>query len=78
MSTHTIIVYSSTGCAVCSEVKEYLKKKGAPYTERNIVEDESALDELVELGVLTTPATLIDGEVLVGFPRQKMEALLAR
>jgi glutaredoxin len=78
MSNHTIIVYSSTGCAVCSEVKEYLKKKGAPYTERNIVEDEAALDELVELGVMTTPATVIDGEVFTGFPRKTFEELLAR
>jgi hypothetical protein len=35
------------------------------------------MDELVKLGVLTTPVTVIDGEVVVGFNRNKLEELLA-
>ncbi len=35
------------------------------------------MDELVKLGVLTTPVTVIDGEVIVGFDRNKLELLLA-
>jgi len=33
--------------------------------------------ELVEIGSLTTPVTVIDGEVVVGFNRKKLEELLA-
>jgi len=33
--------------------------------------------ELVEIGQLTTPVTVIDGEVVVGFNRKKLEELLA-
>jgi hypothetical protein len=35
------------------------------------------MDELARIGVLTTPVTVIDGEVVVGFDRQKLQKLLA-
>jgi len=44
--------------------------------DRNITEDESALKELQELGVFSTPVTLINGAVVVGFDRGKLEQLL--
>ncbi len=44
--------------------------------DRNITEDESALKELQELGVFSTPVTLINGAVVVGFDREKLEQLL--
>lgn len=57
-------------------VKEFLSQKGVPFTERDIASDESALRELAELGYLTTPVTLVDGEVVVGFDRRRLEELL--
>jgi len=44
--------------------------------DRNIAEDESALKELQELGVFSTPATVINGAVVIGFDRNKLEKLL--
>ena len=44
--------------------------------ERNIAEDESALNELQELGIFSTPATVINGAVVIGFDRNKLEKLL--
>ena len=43
-----------------------------------MAEDESALDELEKLGVMTTPVTVIDGEVVIGFDREKLTALLSK
>jgi len=40
--------------------------------------DEEARDELLNLGVRSTPALVVDGEVLVGFDRAKVDALLQR
>ncbi len=57
-------------------MKEFLSQKGVPYTEKDVVEDEAAMEELERLKVLTTPVTVIDGEVVVGFDRKKLEALL--
>jgi glutaredoxin len=57
-------------------VKEFLSQNKIEYTERNVASDETALTELEKLGYMTTPITLIDGEVVVGFDRPKLERLL--
>ena len=56
--------------------KAWLSEHDIPFTEKNIAEDETAFQELQKLGVFSTPATLIDGELIIGFDRQKFEALL--
>jgi len=47
-----------------------------PYEDRDISRDEKALAELSELGFMTTPVAKIDGDVVVGFDRKRLEALL--
>ena len=60
----------------CGKVKEFLSQNQIPFTERNIATDETALAELEELGYMTTPVTLIDGDVVVGFDRAKLQERL--
>jgi glutaredoxin len=57
-------------------VKEFLSQKGIEYEEKDISQDEQALEELAVLGPMTTPVTKIDEEVVVGFDRKKLEELL--
>jgi len=40
-----------------------------------VSKDEAALDELLEKGFSATPVTIIDGEAVVGFNRQRLEQL---
>jgi|SRR5579859_157424 len=56
----------------CGKVKEFLSQNKVEYTERNIVADETALAELEKLGYMTTPVTVIDGAVVVGFDVPKL------
>ena len=51
--------------------------KGVPFIERDIAKDPAAMEELVALGVMTTPVTLIDREVVIGFDQARLEELLA-
>ena len=60
----------------CGKVKEFLSQNKIEYSERNIVADETALAELEKLGYMTTPVIVIDGEVVVGFDRARLENLL--
>jgi glutaredoxin len=60
----------------CARVKEFLSQKNIGFTDRNIAADEAALNELEKLGYLTTPVTVIDGEVVVGFDASKLRRLL--
>ncbi|VAX07390.1 hypothetical protein MNBD_GAMMA25-2663 [hydrothermal vent metagenome] len=66
-------VFSSPGCSKCGHARELLKKiaieKGEHtlvWREVNILEE---LDYAVQLGVLSTPAIAIDGELIfTGLP----------
>lgn len=60
----------------CGKVKEFLSQHKIDFTDRNIAADESALAELEKVGYMTTPVTLIDGEVVVGFDVPKLQTLL--
>ncbi len=60
----------------CGKVKEFLSQNKINFIERNVVADEIALEELQKLGYMTTPVTVIDDEVVVGFDRNKLEKLL--
>jgi glutaredoxin len=57
-------------------VKEFLSQKGVSFEERDVAQDEAALSALEQLGVMTTPVTLIDDEMVIGFDRQRLSALL--
>ena len=57
-------------------MKEFLSERGIEYIERDVALDDDALAELDALGVWTTPVTVIDGEVVVGFDKPKLERLL--
>ncbi len=60
----------------CGKVKEFLSQNNIVFTDRNIAGDEAALNELEKPGYLTTPVTVIDGEVVVGFDAPKLRRLL--
>jgi glutaredoxin-like YruB-family protein len=79
---NNITVYSTTWCGFCRSLKQYLDQKGIAYTAKDIEADESAYNELMEkLGGVDkfqgVPVTDIDGELVTGFDRPKIDALLA-
>jgi len=60
----------------CGKVKEFLSQDKIEFVDRNIAADEAALNELEKLGYMTTPVTVIDGQVVVGFDHNTLERLL--
>jgi glutaredoxin len=60
----------------CGNVKDFLSQNNIAFTDRNIAADETALTELEKLGYMTTPVTVIDGEIVVGFDVPKLRRLL--
>jgi thioredoxin reductase (NADPH) len=57
-------------------VEEFLAQHGVSFRARNVAEDVDEMEELERLGVASTPVTVIDGEVVVGFDRKRLAALL--
>lgn len=71
-----IVLYSQPGCVFCGKVKEFISQNKMEYVDRNIAADEAALAELEKLGYMTTPVIVVDGEVVVGFDRDRLQTLL--
>ena len=58
---------------------EYLSRKGVAFVAKDVQEDPEALRELLEvLHSQGTPTIVVDGKMLVGFERAKLDALLAQ
>lgn len=60
----------------CGKVKEFLSQNNIAFMDRNIAADQTALTELEKLGYMTTPVTVVDGVVVVGFDVPKLPRLL--
>jgi len=61
----------------CQRTKEYLSQKQIPFQERDVTKDAGAVTELQRLGYVTTPVTVIDGTVIVGFDTAKIDTVLS-
>lgn len=72
-----VTVYSATWCAFCHAAKDYLDKKGIKYTDKDIESDPKFADESVKKsGQTGIPVLDINGTIIVGFDRPKIDAAL--
>ena len=69
-----ITLYTITQCSWCTKVKRYLQQQNIQYNEVNVEEDKAAYDKMVELSKQeTVPVLDIDGKIVVGFDRDKID-----
>lgn len=77
--TAKVIVYSTPWCAFCKTEKQYLEHLGVAFVDKDIENDKEAFDELAAKTDGRTsgvPVTDIDGELIFGFDRKKIDELL--
>ncbi|MEO5627291.1 MAG: glutaredoxin domain-containing protein [Candidatus Saccharimonadales bacterium] len=72
-----ITIYSATWCAFCHAAKDYLDGKGVKYTDLDIEKDPANAKAVVDKsGQMGIPVLDIDGTIIVGFDRPKIDAAL--
>lgn len=72
-----ITVYSTTWCGFCHMAKAYFDKLGVKYKDVDVEKDMSAAKEAVEKsGQMGVPVIDIDGTIVLGFDRPKIDLLL--
>jgi glutaredoxin 3 len=77
MTTVPITIYSADWCAFCHAAKDYLDKKGVQYVEKNVESDPTFAQEAVDKsGQMGIPVIDIDGTVIIGFDRPRIDAVL--
>lgn len=73
----SVTVYSTPTCSWCNTLKTYLRKNRIPFTDVDVSRDQNAAQELVRrTGQQGVPQTEIDGEVVVGFDKKRINELL--
>jgi glutaredoxin-like YruB-family protein len=72
-----VIVYSSSTCSWCNTLKAYLRKNGIRFRDVDISRDPDKANELVRRsGQQGVPQTEIDGQIIVGFDKTRINQLL--
>jgi glutaredoxin 3 len=76
MPAENVVVYTAPGCSVCHAEMEFLSQNNVEFTEKNVRTDLDAMQEMVEMNSQSTPTTVIDGEVIMGFDKEKISEKL--
>ena len=70
-------VYSTPSCPYCRMAKDYLKANDVQYQDIDISSDSDVSREMILLsGQMGVPVIVIDGEVILGFDKSKIDPLL--
>lgn len=74
-----ITVYTAQWCAFCHAAKQYLDKMGVEYTEKDVEKDPQYAQEAVQKsGQMGIPVLDIDGQIIIGFDRPRIDAALRK
>jgi len=72
-----VTVYSTPACSWCKTLKNYLRQHNIIFNDIDVSSDQRATDALIKKsGQTGVPQTEINGEIIVGFNRTRINELL--
>jgi len=72
-----IKLYTTPTCVYCKTLKGYLKTNGKDFEEIDVSKDEKQLQDMIKVsGQMGVPVLDIDGEIVTGFDKAKIDKLL--
>ncbi len=76
-NTNKVRVFSTPACPYCVTLEAFLNENGIQYEHINVAEDKKAREEMIKKsGQVGVPVIEINGEMVVGFDRDKIVKLL--
>jgi glutaredoxin 3 len=77
VAEQNVKVYSTPSCPWCVRAKAYLKENGIPFTDVDVSQDLASAREMVKIsGQMGVPVLSINGNVVVGFDKKRIDELL--
>ena len=72
-----VTVYSATWCSFCHAAKNYFDKIGVKYEDKDVEKEiTNAQEAVTKSGQMGIPVIDIDGEIIIGFDRPKIDSAL--
>jgi glutaredoxin-like YruB-family protein len=72
-----VTVYTTPACTWCNTIKRHLQEYGIRYREIDVSRDQKAAEEMIRRsGQQGVPQTDINGEIIVGFDKTRINRLL--
>ena len=72
-----IKIFSTQSCPYCVTLKQFLKEKGFEFQDIDVSKNEKELEEMIKKsGQMGVPVVDIDGQIVVGFDKEKIVKLL--
>ena len=70
-------VYSTATCPYCIRAKQFLKDNNIVFEDVDVSSNQSAAQEMIQKsGQMGVPVLDIDGQVIVGFDKEKIKQAL--
>ena len=72
-----VIIYTTPSCVYCKMTKEFFKENNVAYEEKNVATDAAAREDMIKKsGQMGVPVIDVDGELTVGFDKERLSGLL--
>jgi len=73
----SVKVYSTPTCPFCIRVKQYLNENNVPFENFDVSVDQAKAEEMIKKsGQMGVPVLDIEGEIIVGFDRERINKAL--
>jgi glutaredoxin-like YruB-family protein len=70
-------IYSTPTCPYCIRVKQFLKENKIVFEDLDVSSSQEAAEEMIQKsGQMTVPVLDIDGEIIMGFDKERIKQAL--
>ena len=70
-------IFSTPGCPYCVTLKEFFKEHNIEFENVDVAENAQAREEMIKKsGQMGMPVVEIDGQIIIGFDKEKISKLL--
>ncbi|MDD5155681.1 MAG: glutaredoxin domain-containing protein [Candidatus Omnitrophica bacterium] len=72
-----VTIYSTPTCPFCIRTKQFLKENNIAFEDIDVSSNEQAASVMIEKsGQMGVPVLDIDGQIIVGFDKEKIKSVL--
>ena len=77
MAPKKVLIYSTPICPYCHQTKDYLNEKKIKFIDFDVAADSAKAQEMIDKsGQMGVPVLDIEGEIIVGFEKERIDKLL--